>query len=174
MSDPVIQPPDGPRLVGLFLQSFALLEMAIDAGIGKLLNLDSQQNDIVCSSIPFAKKLGVFFTAEGLLSTLPDNIRKSKLKDTRSSIHGLNQKRVMFAHNPFATTSTGVEFRRVVADTKLDVSMVSLTSSEVHALCRKCITIAGELDTLVATMEPYAPSADFRDPRNSQYLVGLL
>ena len=44
------------QLVGKFLQNFALMEQALDMGIGKLLGLTGGANDIVCSNISFAKK----------------------------------------------------------------------------------------------------------------------
>lgn len=162
------------RLVGQFLQNFALLEQALDTGIGKLLGLDGGKSDIVCSSIPLAKKLGVFFSAEGLLGALPDAQRKRRLKDTRSDILTLNQQRVMFAHNPFsASAGGGISFRRVVADTKLQVSTIILSAEEVERLCNDAKRLVSQLDELVSEMEPYVPSLDFSDPRNSGYLALL-
>lgn len=75
----------------MFLQSFALLEQAIDTGIGKRLGLEGGTNDIVYSRIPFANKLGVFFSAEGLLASIPDKVRKKRIEETRSGIFELNK-----------------------------------------------------------------------------------
>jgi hypothetical protein len=165
---------EAQRLVGQFLQHFALLEQALDAGIGKLLGLEGGKNEIVCSSIPFAKKLGVFFSSEGLLAAIPDAQRKNQLKETRSKIMALNQTRIMFAHNPFsANTDGGVSFRRVVADTKLQVSNVVLSSTDVLRLCEEAKRLVLQLGDLVSEMKPYLPSLDFSDPRNSGYIALL-
>ncbi len=160
-------------LVGKYLQAFASLEQALDAGIGKLLGLEGPKNDIVCSSVPFAKKLGVFFSAEGLLAAKPDRDRKTLLKETRSAILRLNQQRVMFAHNAFITNGDGVTFRRVVADQKLEVSTVMLSTLQVNELCCEALNLAQQVDRLVTEMEPYVPALDFSDPRNSMYIALL-
>jgi hypothetical protein len=162
------------QLVGQFLQNFALMEQALDSGISKLLGLDGGKADIVCSSIPFAKKVGVFFSAEGLLAKMPDGRRKLALKSARSKIMELNNKRLMFAHNPFLAESDGISFRRVVADTKLAVSNVILTKHDVSGLCDQAANLVTQLDNLVEEMQPYTPSLDFSDPRNSAYVTLIL
>ena len=179
MSEPVgtaLDPEtEAHRLVGQFLQDFALLEQGLDAGIGKLLGLDDGRNDIVCSSIPFAKKLGVFFSAEGLLAAIPDAQRKKRLKETRSKILDLNRERVMFAHNPFSAGKDGIiTFRRVVADTKLQVLSVARSPSKVEEFCEEAKQIILQLDDLVRDLKPYVPMLDFSDPRNSGFIAGLL
>lgn len=168
---PVDGESEAHRLVGAFLQSFALVEQALDAGIGKLLSLERGKNAIICSSIPFAKKLGVFFSAEGLLAAIPSKEREKKLRKTRAAIHDLNQKRIMFVHSTFLYhVSGGVSFRRVVADGKLKVDIVNLNKEDIEVLCEEAGRLVSEIDSLVSEMKPYVPSLDFSDPRNSGYL----
>ena len=45
---------DAQRLVGKFLQSFALMEQALDAGIGKLLGLEDGKDDVIAHVPVFA------------------------------------------------------------------------------------------------------------------------
>lgn len=150
------------------------MEQSLDRGIGKLLNLKGGVADIICSNIPFAKKQDVFFSAEGLLAAKPDKVRKSELKKLWNSIQYLNEKRVMFAHNPFSASDSGIAFRKVVAKKELKISVVNLTSDEVFALCDKAHEISEKILALVAEMKPYVPSLDFSDPRNSMYALLLL
>lgn len=157
------------RFAGKFLQAFALMEQALDNGIRKLLDLNRDQADIVCSSIPFGRKVDAFFSAEGVAASLPDIKRMKHLRKTRGAIFELNTKRVMFAHNPFFSTEKGIVFRRVVTDTKLQVLTVPLEWEDIEALCSEAYELARRLDELMVTMKPYVPSLDFSDPRNSGY-----
>jgi predicted ester cyclase len=162
------------RLVGKFLQNYALLEQALDAGIGKLLKLEGAKNDIVCANIPFAKKIGVLFSAEEFLSEVPDAERKKKLKKLWSTMEELNQKRVMFAHNSFSSDGKGgISFRRVVAKKKLEVSDIPLTSKQVEKLCTDAVALAFQIEELVSDMKPFEARLDFSDPRNSGNLALL-
>jgi hypothetical protein len=163
------------RLVGSFLQNFALMEHAIDDGIRKLLKLEMGTADIICSIIPFAKKIDVLLSAENLLAELPDNARKTLLRETRSGVMSLNQNRIMYAHNSFSSSSSGgVEFRRVVANGKLSISIITHTLDDVEKLCAETISIRRKIDQIVSTMKPYEPSLDFSDPRNSMYIPLLV
>ena len=106
---------------------------------------------------------------------MPDQERKKLLKDTRSDILTLNDRRVMFAHNTFSADDTGgLRFRRVVANTKLEVSTVPLTSKDVEQLCVQAETLSRQLDRLVTEMRPYNSSLDFSNPRNSGNLAVIL
>ena len=166
--------PEAHRLVGKFLQSYAVVEQALDAGIGKLLELEGAKNDIVCSSIPVAKKIGVLFSAEGILSEVPDAERKKRLNKLWSEIEKLNQQRVMFAHNSFSSDGKGgVSFRRVVAKKKLEVSDISLTSAQVDKICTDAKALAIQIEELIRDMKPFKARLDFSDPRNSVFLALL-
>lgn len=159
---------EAQTLVGKFLQNFAQLEQALDQGIAKLLGLQGGAEHIVCSSIPFAKKLGVFFSSEGLLGSLPDAKRKARLSKTRSAILEMNTRRVMFAHSPFSSAGSGrIVFRRVVADQKLSISSVELTAVQIDTFCAQLQGLGVEIESLVVEMKPFAPALDFSDPRNS-------
>ncbi len=74
------------QLVGKFLQSFALMEQSLDLRIAKLLDLEGGKSAIVCSNMAFAKKVDVFFSAEGLLAKRPDENRKTALRNSRSRL----------------------------------------------------------------------------------------
>jgi len=165
---------EAQRLVGQFLQSFALLEQALNAGIGKILDLDKDKTEIVCANIPFARKAGVFFSAEHRTASMPDQSRAKLLKDTRGSVLALNDWRVIFAHHPFTSDGQdGVRLRRVVANTKLEIRDIQLSPGDVDKLCDKAKGAAGDIDRIVAEMKSYAPSLDFSDPRNSGYIALL-
>ena len=166
---------EAQRLVGSYLQDFAQLEAALDDGIGKLLGFDGSTRDIVCSSLPFAKKVQVFFSAENYLATVPEAERRARLKDASKRTFQLNDKRVIFAHCAFASDAAGaVTFRRVVANGKLSVSNVTITSGEVQSLRLEAQELAVELVALVEEMKPFVPSLDFSDPRNSMYLGAVI
>ncbi|MEZ5655546.1 MAG: hypothetical protein R3E04_06640 [Sphingobium sp.] len=165
---------EAQRYVGKFLQHFAETEQALNSGIGKLLGLAGGKVDIVCSSIPFAKKVNVFFSAEGLVASLPDSERRKRLKEIRSKIMSLNETRVIFAHCPFSSTEKGVTFRRaVVREVKLSVTDIRKSWNEIEQLCYQADKLVRDLQELVSGMKPYKPSLDFSDPRNSGYLAGF-
>ena len=160
------------RLVGQFLQSFAKLERALNSGIGKILGHDDRRNDIICFNIPFAKKVDVFFSAENYLAAMPDEQRKELLRITRSQIMALNDIRVMFAHNEFFPDDHGnLTFSRVVAKTKLSDSIFRYTNENIDELCENIDDLCQQLGQLVDEMEPYQPSLDSSDPRNSGLML---
>ena len=159
------------KLVGKFLQNFALMEQALDMGIGTLLGLTRRTSDIVCSNIPFTKNVNIFFSAKGLFAAIPDGKREKNLKAVRSEIMELNQMRVMFAHNLFQSHEGGISFRRVVADNKLKVSTEFLTGKQVTEFCHRASNLVVRIDNLVNEMVPYTPTLDFSDARNSGYVV---
>ena len=164
---------EAQRLVGQFLQNFALLEQALNAGIGKILDLNAAKTEIVCASIPYARKVELFFAAELHSASMPDLDRQKLLKEARGAALDLNKSRVIFAHHAFSSDGKdGVRFVKVT-NAKLEVSNVKLSPKEVEKLCERARETAARINLIAAEMKPYKPSLDFSDPRNSGYLVLL-
>ncbi|MEO9297057.1 hypothetical protein [Devosia alba] len=159
------------RLVGRFLQHFALVEEAIDSGLTKLLGLDSGVSDIVAANVPLAKKIDILFSAENLLAEMPDSERGSLLKKTRSQVLSLNNNRIIAAHCRFDAIEEGaIVFRRVVAKGKLKIESVEWDEGDVERFCTDATVAAAAISTIVSELIPYQPRLDFSDPRNSMYL----
>ncbi len=156
------------RLVGKFLYHFANLEHAIDNAVGKLLGLEEGVVSIVAANVPAAKKVDLLFSAENFLGAKPDKGRQTLISKTKNEIMKLNEKRVIAAHSQFDSAGGGgVQFRRVVAKKELKVTTEHWSVADVEGLCQSCIAQSEAVTKLADEMEPYKPSLDFSDPRNS-------
>lgn len=160
------------RLVGRFLQHFGLLEASVDEAISKITGLNWSVSAALCSYTPFAKKVEFVFLAEEQLGEKPDAERKKLIGATKSSIHKLNEKRVVVAHSTFVATDDGdIRFKRIVANGSLKVHDIVWTEADVEELCRAAVTAAGNLTKLAEEMVPFRHKLDFSDARNSGYAV---
>ena len=163
----------GFRLVGEFLHWFALLEAELDQGIAKLFGIADGSLDILAANIDFARKVRIVRSAEVFKAEMPGEERKRLLKDTFSSILRLNDKRKVVAHCRFEASLEGVVFRRVVADSRLQVEDVEWTESAFDQAYEEVRKVTDSLRELVADMVPYQPKLDFSDPRNSGLIMLL-
>jgi hypothetical protein len=158
--------------VGRFLYHFAFLEQAIGEGVAKLLKLDSIQTKVVMANLDFTRKVNILFSAESEAAAKPKSTRKRQVENARKAILRINDWRVVLAHSPFKySTGDAVIFDRFTAREKLvNKGEVWGTADfeDRYALISETVTA---VERLVAEMEPYSPSLDFSDPRNSWLLA---
>lgn len=161
--------------VGRFLYHFALLEQAIGGGVAKLLKLDPIQSKVVMANLDFTRKVNILFSAESEASSIPKSARKKELENTFSVIMRMNERRIILAHSPFTYVgSEGVRFDRVTARKRLLHKEEVWTDADFDSHYREMTETALTVDRLVAEMEPYVPSLDLSDPRNSALALAIL
>lgn len=119
-------------LVGHYLQSFALMEGAMNTAIGKALKLDSIQAIIVCKNISFRDKIHILRT---LVDISPIDPTTKKKHDTfLNKIANFATDRNMVAHDLFAPdeSQTGIEFFVTKAKGKLQIPTTIWTVDKVE------------------------------------------
>lgn len=107
-----ILPPElrAMALAGHYLQSFAIMETAINHAIGKGLNLTSLQETIVCKNVSFRDKTYILRT---LISMAPIGPKSSKnYQSLMDAVTSFSTDRNMVAHDLFGPDESGegIEF----------------------------------------------------------------
>lgn len=158
------------ELVGRFQYHFSRIEAALNRGIAKVLDLNEGAADIVCANLDFLKKLSIIKSAV----SLQFNDKDGSLADLLGKIAGINNpNRQTVIHSTFEACGDGVRFVRVVAKDQLSRQTEDWNREKFERFFTRMDVLANELVKVVENLEPYVPSLDFSDPRNSQYLVFL-
>jgi hypothetical protein len=154
-SDPQLD--EACRQVGGFLYHFGLLEEALNALIGKALELDENRTAIVGSSVSFYKKIELLQAA---IQAQPhqDETWKQKAVSTLNKITKYNGCRNIVAHHAFCgDPSGGVIFRYAGIDhgsKALKKELKLWTRTDFKTKCESIDRITGKLEKLKDTLVP--------------------
>jgi hypothetical protein len=157
------------ELVGRYQYHFARIDRALDAGLVKVLNLNEAAANVLIANIDFYKKTNIikavvqlqFVDKDGAIESLLNRIRGVNSPDRQTVIHS--------TFEPQGTNA--VKFRRLVAKDTLDVQEPVWTDKEFSQKYSQLENLAVELERLIESLEPYTPSLDFSDGRNSTFFV---
>ncbi len=163
------------RLVGRFLQHFALVESALDDALSSLLGLKPEVSAVVMSNMTIYSKIDTFFASEKQLAAMPDGARKAKLRSAKGRISGLNDDRNIAAHCTFDGFGGGefVRFHRVKAKGELKISDIDWSEADVEKKCCEATQLVKDIQDLISEMKPFEAFADGSDPRNIPFLHWL-
>ena len=172
MSDPNFD--EACRLVGRYLHTFAQVETALDDGVARLLGADGRGRVVLVGVLPLAQKMNVLFATEREEASRPDNNRTKLLRETNKLLRQLNDDRILAAHSSFEAIEGGLRFQRLkVSDGKVIRRSVEWTSEFVDDRCLQAQRAIELIKEVVDGFQPFVPSLDFSDPRNSMYLAAL-
>ncbi|UFI03453.1 hypothetical protein [Roseibium aggregatum] len=132
-------------LAGHYLQSFALMEAAMNTAIGKALKLSSVQSVVVCKNISFRDKIHILRT---LVDISPIATTEKKQHDTfLNKVAGYSADRNMVAHDLFGPdeSQTGIEFFVTKAKGKLHFPTVVWSVDEVEKKSKELMNAQAKL-----------------------------
>lgn len=159
-------------LVGEFQFHFANMEGALNSCVAKVLGIDGTTAAVVTSTLDFAKKVAL------VLAAIDANFSKDNLDTAQKllkRVRGQNEPhRQNIIHSRFLASGTSdVTFFRTTARDKLEQKIFTWTPSDFRQHFSRMASLAGELMALEGQLEPYVPSLDFSDPRNSSFVAML-
>lgn len=163
-------------LVGHYLQSFAMMESAVNSAISKALKLDPVQGIIVCKNISFRDKIHILRT---LLSISPVTSAVIKTHDEMlNEVGRYSADRNMVAHELFGAhpAKGGVEFLVAKAKGKLRMPETFWTVDEVEEKSDKLLSARDKLmrlATLFGQMDVIKALID-RQAKDGATITGLL
>ena len=135
-------------LVGQFMNSWALLESAMNTGIGELLGMGNIERIIATSNMQVRSKIHIFKTLINLMGAPEDWVRGS-IK-TLNAITTKSDHRNMVAHTPFGPhESGGVEFLVIRAKGKLTFPDTIWSEDEFKGHFREIEELRNELEKIV-------------------------
>jgi hypothetical protein len=156
------------ELVGQFQYHFARIEQALNVGIATLFGLNDIASDIICANLDFMRK--VYIVRSQVIMQFKD--RDEYMISLLGRISRINEPhRQTVIHSRFEPHEGGVKFTRLIAKQGLEHSPHIWPKKKFDDLCATMDGLARELEQIVKDLEPYKPSLDFSDPRNSQYFV---
>jgi len=159
------------ELVGQFQYHFARIEQALNVGITILFGLNDIASDIVCANLDFVRKVNIV-RSQVIMQFKDKDEYVNKLLGQISGINDPDRQTVI--HSSFEPHEDGVKFTRLIAKKGLEHSPHIWPKKKFDDLCATMDSLARELEQIVKDLEPYKPSLDFSDPRNSQYLALLV
>jgi hypothetical protein len=135
-------------LAGHYLQSFALMENAMNRAIGKAIGLDSTQETILCKNISFRDKVHILRTFVAI-APLGDGTRKS-YDTTLVKAANCSADRNMVAHELFGPDESGkaIEFLVARAKGKLQYPRVVWTVDEAEEKSDELLRTRTQLDKI--------------------------
>ena len=170
--------------VGYFLYHFASLEEQINLAIKKLFGLNDVSSKILCANIDFFKKLNIVQTC--IIAQFSDTngrqIDKNRDEDFTTlfrDIKEINERqRLMVVHSPFEPSDDkSIVFRRVTAKDgilKQSNPKNEWTEGRFEEIIKKLTSTTTRLKEYVDSLQPYEPTLDFSDSRNSGFLYFFL
>ena len=134
--------------IGLFMQSFALMESSLDAAMASALNLDDLQKQILSTNIDFAKKVRIVNVAL-TVSYVSDKMTRHYTRHLKKILE-LNTDRVMVAHTPFGEgqDSCSIQFLRTTAVDDLSLEPITWSGRDLETKLRTMERIRGKLKDL--------------------------
>ena len=141
--------------------------------ITKLFSLKSETADIITANMDFSRKVNVIKSALVDQTDLTVPLNKKTFDGTFSQIREVNDARLIVAHSTFEPNGDGVRFKRIVARDGLKRQNPEWNALKFDNYRLQMVSLEHNLLAYIETLQPYQPSLDFSDPRNSQYL-GLL
>lgn len=111
---------EAQRLVGAFLQRWALVEFCLDQALGAALGLKQQQTNIIAVNIPFYKKVHITNAALDFLQLRPSEVKRRKKEIEK--LRPLANDRNIAAHYGFEPNENGdgVRFFYLKAEGRLE------------------------------------------------------
>jgi hypothetical protein len=159
------------ELVGRFQYHFARFEQALNTAITTLFGLNDIASDIICANLDFTRKLNIVRSQV----IMQFNDKNEYVTGLLGQIFSINEPlRQTVIHSSFEPHGDGVKFTRLIAKKGLEPSTHVWDKKKFGNLCATMDRVAVELEQIVKDLEPYKPSLDFSDPRNSQYLAVIL
>ncbi|MET3969070.1 hypothetical protein [Bradyrhizobium sp. S3.9.1] len=159
-------------LVGEFQFHFANMEGALNSCVAKVLGIGGTTAAVVTGTLDFAKKVAL------VLAAIDANFSRDNHETARkllNKVRGENDPhRQNIIHSRFlATGHSEVTFFRTTARDKLEQKIFTWTPDDFHQHFSRMASLANELAALEEQLEPYVPSLDFSDPRNSGFVAML-
>jgi hypothetical protein len=158
------------ELVGRFQYHFSRIEDALNFGIAKVFDLNESATAVLVANTDFAKKADIIKAMAALQFT-----DDSSLNALLRRIHGLNNPhRQTVIHSTFSPEGTdSVKFKRTTARGKLSVREEVWTTADFERHFSEMEDMTSQLGKIIAELQPYKPSLNFSDPKNSMYLPML-
>lgn len=137
-------------MVGRFMYHFALLEGAVNTGVGKLLGLKNLEETIATSNMQFRAKIHILKTVVDLKGGSPE-----WLKDLEA-IADFSAIRNTIAHNIFGPDEGGVKFLAVKAKGKLTFPNTVYSDAQFVEFWSRARSLREKLETIIKGLErPY-------------------
>lgn len=140
-------------LVGHYLQSFALMEAALNSVIATALKLDVLQKAVVCKNIQLRDKIKIGRTLAEMVLFSPDE--RTRFDKLFIKLGSISQLRNMFAHDMFLPDPKGggVEFFVTKASADLQFPDTTLSVDEIEERCDDLSAISEDLDALAVAIK---------------------
>lgn len=133
-------------LVGRYMHHFALLESGIDTAVGKLLSIDTLQNQIVVRNIEFSRKIYILKSAVSLKTKQVEKVALLNKVMKAAEI------RNVVAHNVFGPDRGGIRFLTVAARSELKFPETFYTLEGFSELTDELVWLRAMIDKMTAEM----------------------
>jgi hypothetical protein len=152
----------GYMLVGQFMSIWSILEGSVNAGVGKLLGMDTLEATIATANMQFRSKVHILKAVVHLRCGLSiwgkDAIKSIEEAGTLSDTW-----RNVVAHNAFVPHEDGVRFLIVRARGKLDFPETVRSETDFLVVCGKLGNLAERIDEIVARVVKMKGKMTFSD-----------
>ena len=158
--------------VGQFFYHFSRMERELDSCIGKVFELKIGPTSILTAKMSVAAKITI---VSAMIESQMSGPKRTQLQKLLNKIWAINDDRVVIAHSTFtAAENNSVKFERLSLNKDgYELKTPIWTKSDFDRRFKHMEKWSTTLGNLVEQLEPYVPSLDFSDPRNSMYAALL-